>query len=166
MTYKSHIADTYWGNGMLLTVLGHCDLDLWSQYLKKSYPQHTSTFFFEVTISSFVCGCILMSNNLDLWPQYLKIIVHQHISHIFEVTIWNASCIVCFHYYVRCSCYYVMYIDYYIIGKRHCILCFDHYMGCSWYDINIPFPDWVIVKNIIPRNVIINRGAALIDIHE
>ena len=29
--------------------------------------------------------------------------------------------------------------------------------------INITFPDWVIVKNIIPRNVIINRGAAEVD---
>ena len=26
--------------------------------------------------------------------------------------------------------------------------------------INIALPDWVIVENIIPRNVIINRGAA------
>ena len=29
------------------------------------------------------------------------------------------------------------------------------------YYINIAFPDWVIVLNIIPRNVIINRGAAV-----
>ena len=28
------------------------------------------------------------------------------------------------------------------------------------YYINITFPDMVIVENIIPRNVIINRGAA------
>ena len=33
------------------------------------------------------------------------------------------------------------------------------------YYINITFPDWVIVKNIIPRNVIINRGAAKVDNH-
>ena len=33
------------------------------------------------------------------------------------------------------------------------------------YYINITFPDWVIVENIIPRNVIINRGAAEVDNH-
>ena len=31
--------------------------------------------------------------------------------------------------------------------------------------INITFPAWVIVENIIPRNVIINRGAAEVDNH-
>ena len=35
---------------------------------------------------------------------------------------------------------------------------------CRHY-INITFPDWVIVENIIPRNVIINRGAAEVDNH-
>ena len=33
------------------------------------------------------------------------------------------------------------------------------------YYINITFPDWVIVENIIPRNVIINGGAAEVDNH-
>ena len=33
------------------------------------------------------------------------------------------------------------------------------------YYINITFPDWVIVENIIPRNVIINRGAVEVDNH-
>ena len=33
------------------------------------------------------------------------------------------------------------------------------------YYINITFPDWVIVENIIPRNVIINGGAAKVDNH-
>ena len=33
------------------------------------------------------------------------------------------------------------------------------------YYINITFPDWVIVENIIPRNVIINRGADEVDNH-
>ena len=33
------------------------------------------------------------------------------------------------------------------------------------YYINITFPDRVIVENIIPRNVIINRGAAEVDNH-
>ena len=33
------------------------------------------------------------------------------------------------------------------------------------YYINITFPDWVIVENIIPRNVIIYRGAAEVDYH-
>ena len=31
--------------------------------------------------------------------------------------------------------------------------------------MNITFPNRVIVKNIIPRNVIINRGAAKVDNH-
>ena len=33
------------------------------------------------------------------------------------------------------------------------------------YYINITFPDWVIVENIIPRIVIINRGTAEVDNH-
>ena len=39
-----------------------------------------------------------------------------------------------------------------------------HFIGKAYY-INITFPDWVIVENIIPRNVIINRGAAEVDNH-
>ena len=35
---------------------------------------------------------------------------------------------------------------------------------CLYY-INITFPSQVIVENIIPRNVIINRGAAEVDNH-
>ena len=35
----------------------------------------------------------------------------------------------------------------------------------SLYYINITFPARVIVENIIPRNVIINRGAAEVDNH-
>ena len=36
----------------------------------------------------------------------------------------------------------------------------------NWaYYINITFPERVIVENIIPRNVIINRGAAEVDNH-
>ena len=35
----------------------------------------------------------------------------------------------------------------------------------SRYYINITFPERVIVDNIIPRNVIINRGAAEVDNH-
>ena len=31
--------------------------------------------------------------------------------------------------------------------------------------INITFPTWVIVENIIPRNLIINLGCALVDNH-
>ena len=33
------------------------------------------------------------------------------------------------------------------------------------YYINITFPERVIVENIIPRNVIISRGAAEVDNH-
>ena len=33
------------------------------------------------------------------------------------------------------------------------------------YYINITFPERVTVENIIPRNVIINRGAAEVDNH-
>ena len=36
---------------------------------------------------------------------------------------------------------------------------------CLEYYINITFPDMVIVENVIPRNVIINRGAAEVDNH-
>ena len=35
--------------------------------------------------------------------------------------------------------------------------------GSERYYINITFPARVIVENIIPRNVIINRGAAEVD---
>ena len=31
--------------------------------------------------------------------------------------------------------------------------------------INVTFPDWVIVENIIPRNMIINLGCASVDNH-
>ena len=31
--------------------------------------------------------------------------------------------------------------------------------------INITFPDWAIVENIIPRNMIINLGCASVDNH-
>ena len=31
--------------------------------------------------------------------------------------------------------------------------------------INITFPDWVLVENIIPRNMIINLGCASVDYH-
>ena len=33
------------------------------------------------------------------------------------------------------------------------------------YYINNTFPAWVIVENITPRNVIINRGAAEVEYH-
>ena len=33
------------------------------------------------------------------------------------------------------------------------------------YYINITFPDWVIVENFIPRNLILNRGATEVDNH-
>ena len=45
------------------------------------------------------------------------------------------------------SCFYV---DSYDCESRNTIT----------YHINITFPDWVIVENIMQRNVIINRGAA------
>ena len=44
---------------MLHTVLGHCDLDIWPQFLKNRNRNISSTLF-EVTISNFVRGCILM----------------------------------------------------------------------------------------------------------
>ena len=40
-----------------------------------------------------------------------------------------------------------------------------HFFFCGVYYINITFPARVIVENIIPRNVIINRGAAEVDNH-
>ena len=42
----------------------------------------------------------------------------------------------------------------------HCVLCIH-----DKYYINIKFPERVIVENIIPRNVIINQGAAKVDNH-
>ena len=39
-----------------------------------------------------------------------------------------------------------------------------HLEACIVY-INITFPEMVIVENIIPRNVIINQGAAKVDNH-
>ena len=41
----------------------------------------------------------------------------------------------------------------------------DIYVRFVLYYINITFPERVIVENIIPRNVIINRGAAEVDNH-
>ena len=38
-------------------------------------------------------------------------------------------------------------------------------MFCQYNKINITFPARVIVENIIPRNMIINRGAAEVDNH-
>ena len=45
-----------------------------------------------------------------------------------------------------------------------CLCLISHHQLRSYY-INITFPDMVIVENIIPRNVIINRGAAEVDNH-
>ena len=62
---------------MLHTVLGHCDLDLWPQYLIKSYPQHISHIYV-ATISNFVwmhlnnrdsCEPSFGNCDLDLWPK-------------------------------------------------------------------------------------------------
>ena len=36
---------------------------------------------------------------------------------------------------------------------------FQYFIDIREYYINITFPERVIVENIIPRNVIINRGA-------
>ena len=50
----------------------------------------------------------------------------------------------------------------------HFLLVMELSLGINeiWpYYINITFPDMVIVENIIPRNVIINRGAAEVDNH-
>ena len=49
----------YWGSGMLHTALGHCDLDLWPQFLKNRIGNISPTLF-EVAISNFACGCVLM----------------------------------------------------------------------------------------------------------
>ena len=35
----------------------------------------------------------------------------------------------------------------------------------TYNKINVTFPDWVIVENIIPRNMIINLGCASVDNH-
>ena len=67
-----------------------------------------------------------------------------------------------------------------LIYKRLCII-FPLELPSPWYSrpktvenkesnvrynkINITFPDWVKVENIIPRNKIINRGCASVDNH-
>ena len=51
---------------MLHTVLGHCGLDLWPQFLKNRNPNISPTLF-EETVSNFVRGCILM---LDIVAYY------------------------------------------------------------------------------------------------
>ena len=47
---------------------------------------------------------------------------------------------------------------------KHYLLKSINHQWFSYY-INITFPERVIVENIIPRNVIINRGAAEVDNH-
>ena len=49
------------------------------------------------------------------------------------------------------------------VGKGHKVVIVQA-LTVQYY-INITFPDMVIVENIIPRNVIINRGAAEVDNH-
>ena len=66
-----------------------------------------------------------------------------------------------FIYFCRWSpsdyfCHIVFHSDHWFQRKR--FLNFVHY-------INITFPARVIVENIIPRNVIINQGAAEVDNH-
>ena len=51
---------------MLHTVLGHCDPDHWPQFLKNCIRNISPTLF-EVEISNFACGCILM---LDIVAYY------------------------------------------------------------------------------------------------
>ena len=48
------------------------------------------------------------------------------------------------------------------LSKYHIV---GNHMSWLKYYINITFPARVIVENIIPRNVIINRGAAEVDNH-
>ena len=45
------------------------------------------------------------------------------------------------------------------------VIYFGIYSRAQRYYINITFPERVIVENLIPRNVIINRGAAEVDNH-
>ena len=48
--------DTYWDSGMLHTVLGHLDLDLWSQNLNNyalTYPPHV--FRHQVCVDASGC---------------------------------------------------------------------------------------------------------------
>ena len=54
-------------------------------------------------------------------------------------------------------------ILYHVVSVKHSVQYSSS--GRGGYYINITFPDWVIVENIIPRNVIINRGAAEVDNH-
>ena len=59
ISFIRYTRDTYRGIGMLHTVLGYCEFDLWPPYSKNRIPIIPSRLY-EVTISNFVRGCILI----------------------------------------------------------------------------------------------------------
>ena len=69
---------------------------------------------------------------------------------------------------VRASALRIMWPPWYFIISPAAMTNTWQYSPCcstGWYYINITFPARVIVKNIIPRNAIINRGAAEVNNH-
>ena len=54
------------------TVLGHCDLDLKTASILENRTRNISGTLFEVAISNFVCGCILM---LEIVARFFWVIV-------------------------------------------------------------------------------------------
>ena len=95
-----------------------------------------------------------------------------------EDTVYTYSII---HCYLTLQGGYCVHLQYYVcfltyITRRilythtilfHCYLILQggYCIHLQYYYINITFPARVIVENIIPRNVIINRGAAEVDNH-
>ena len=65
---------------------------------------------------------------------------------------------------------FLLFKEYFTLWLKLCKLPnFSQTTRITWltriYNINITFPARVIVENIIPRNVIINRGTAEVDNH-
>ena len=58
-------------SGMPHTVVGHCALDLWPQFLK-NHIHNISPKLFDVVISNFVCACIFM---LGIVAYYFRVTV-------------------------------------------------------------------------------------------
>ena len=57
----------YWGSGMLHTVLGHCDLDIWPKFLKKSISGKILKFHVWMHLDVGDCSILLLGNcDLDL----------------------------------------------------------------------------------------------------
>ena len=87
---------------MLHTVLGHCDLDLWPQYLIKSYPQHISHIYV-ATISNFVW---MHQNNRDRCvPSLATVTLTSGLNCIFAIYVSCLSCVLSVHCCLVATCW-------------------------------------------------------------